>query len=506
MKDSHPPLIKLYLRACLVEAARPVVLKFDPTWKLVDSSGDPAYYGIDPRDPEPGLGHVRDLFLGISGNDVQVFPQVELPGGRSAHVHLVPDIGGCWVILLDATADVSRQRAVQQVGNEAELSGHEKSRALRRLKQVRSELEQQRTELQEADALKTALMATLSHEFRTPLTSIFGYIHLLERRLAGDENGTHALRAIRRAATHLQALSENLLEYARDGAGGSLLDPQRLDLSRLGEELRDMFAPLAVEQGLAFELRTDVYGAGAPVGDALKLRQVAINLIANALRYTPQGRVDATLAWNGKHVVVEVRDTGIGVPAAQRESIFEAFDRGDQKGSRGAGLGLAIVKRLVDAMGGRVTVDSQLGRGSTFRVELPPLGERAAAAPEQAEPGRAPRGARAIVADDDPDIRDLLRLMLEDQGWRVELARDARETVERTKSGAPDLLVVDVQMPGLSGNAAVYQLRSQGFKGRIITLSATPTADARNAALQAGADAFMTKPLDLAQFLRTTLG
>ncbi len=505
MKDNHPPLIKLYLRACLVEAARPVVLKFDSDWRLAESSGDPAWYGIDPRDPEPGLGHVRDLFLGIAGNDVQVFPQVELPGGRSAHVHLVPDIGGCWVILLDATTDVARQRAVQQLGNEAELSGIEKSRALKRLKRVRSELEQQRSQLQEADALKTALMATLSHEFRTPLTSIFGYLHLLERRLADDKNGTHALRAIRRSATHLQALSENLLEYAREGAG-SLIESQPLDLARIAEELRDMFAPLAAEQNLAFELKADVAVQGTPLGDALKLRQIAINLIGNALRYTPQGRVDARLAWDGKQVTIEVRDTGIGVPAAHRERIFEPFDRGDQKGSRGAGLGLAIVKRVIDAMGGRITVDSQMGRGSTFRADVPATGEPSAQPAAAAEPGRAPRGARAIVADDDPDIRDLLRLMLEDQGWKVELARDARETVERTKSAQPDLLVVDVQMPGLSGNAAVYQLRSQGFRGRIITLSATPTTDARNAALQSGADAFLTKPLDLAQFLRTALG
>jgi signal transduction histidine kinase len=154
---------------------------------------------------------------------------------------------------------------------------------------VRTELEAQAARLEEADQLKGALMATLSHEFRTPLTSIFGYLHLLQRGLGEDERTVHPMRAIKRSAMHLFALAENLLEYARDDAGGSLVQVTRIDLARLGDELRDMFAAIAQEQQLSFSVTA---GAGHEAyGDELKLRQILINLISNALRYTPRGGV-----------------------------------------------------------------------------------------------------------------------------------------------------------------------------------------------------------------------
>jgi CheY-like chemotaxis protein len=333
-------------------------------------------------------------------------------------------------------------------------------------------------------------------------------MHLLERRCGDDATQQLALRAVRRNATYLFALAENLLEYGRGEAAPTLLNPVAVDLPALVADLDAMFRPLAEDKGLGFAIELgDVPRDG--LFDEIKLRQIAINLLSNALRYTLRGEVAAKVAGDGKQLLLEVRDTGIGVPAEARESVFTPFNRGGQHGSKGAGLGLSIVKRLVEQMHGTLELESELGAGSTFRVRLPPLGQASAGETSQ-RPGDRPTGAdelwlkdyRAIVLDDDPDVSGLLALLLEDLGFEVEVLREAAQAVARVRQMPPHVLLVDVELPGLSGNAAVYQLRAQGYRGRIITLSATATEEARAAALAAGADFYLTKPLNLEQFVR----
>ena len=499
-----PPLVERYLDDVLVVAAAPLALSFDREWKLVGAVGDASHYGLDTARPERGLSVLRDLFLGLEPSEPQAFPYVELPGGKSAHVHLLPDGDRFHVVLLDASADTARQRSLQQLGNEAAIASHERGRALRKLKKVHTELEAQAARLVEADALKDALMATLSHEFRTPLTSTFGYLHLMERSLKDDPRYSNALRAIRRASTHLLALAENLLEYARADAGGSLVQVGRVDLARMAEDLAAMFEPIAREQQLRFSMKTALATDERPQTDELKLRQILINLISNAIRYTPSGEVSVTLEFDGKRIRAIVRDTGVGIAPEHQRAIFEPFNRTVPRGSKGAGLGLSIARSLAEQLGGAITLESALGSGSTFRVDLPaPPPAGVTIQLPAADAAIAPRrGGHALLADDDPDVRELLRVLMKEAGFSVYAVGNAPDAFEYATKHAPDLCVVDVQMPGLSGNAAVYKLRSSGYRGRVITLSATPTADARAAALAAGADAFLTKPVDVEQFVR----
>jgi signal transduction histidine kinase/CheY-like chemotaxis protein len=506
--NGFPAAVERYIERVLRERASPLMLTFDLNWALLEAHGDAARFGIDTAAGSSDVELLRDLFLGLPAGEAQDFPFVSLPGGGSAHVHGVPDGQQFHVLLLDASEEFARLRSQQQLGHEAELVSQEKSKALARLRQIRGELENQRSRLEEANALKNALIATLSHEFRTPLTSIFGYVHLLERRISADVSGLQALRALRRNATYLFALAENLLEYGRGESGATLLNPSAVDLPALAADLEAMFRPLAEDKGLAFALELDLAAVPNALFDEIKLRQILINLLSNALRYTLRGEVRARLAWENARLVIEVRDTGIGIPADYRERIFTPFNRGAQHGSKGAGLGLSIVKRLVEQMHGEISLHSELGVGSTFRIALPGLGPVAASPITRAFadiPGGAERwikGGRAVVLDDDPDVSGLLALLLTDLGFEVEVVADVPHAVERVRADPPQVLLVDVELPGLSGNAAVYQLRSQGYGGRIVTLSATATEDARNAALAAGADYYMTKPINLEQLVR----
>jgi signal transduction histidine kinase/CheY-like chemotaxis protein len=500
MSAAIPPLVAAYLRDILIQAASPLVLNFDPRFALRGAAGDSTRIGIEPA---AAAGALRELFTGMPTDDATVLPFVELPGGRHAHVHLLPDGDGFHLLLLDASAELAQARPVQQRAHDAEIAGHEKSRALRRLKQVRAELESQRRNLLETNTLKDALIATLSHEFRSPLTAVFGHVHQLEKGGESAEARALALRSIRRAATHLLALSDNLLEWARDAAGAGVA-PQALpvDLKRLVREVRDLLGGAADDLGIAFNVETD--GAETmPLGDPLRLRQILINLVGNALRHAAARRIDIRVAALSDGALrISVADDGKGIPGDALTRIFEPFNMGVGRGARGTGLGLAIVRRLARQMGGEASVESSLGEGARFTVDLP---AQAAPDPAAAPRIRPQRGGRALLADDDPAQRELLRMLLQELGFAVYDVGNANDAVAYAVAHAPDIAVIDARMPGLSGNTAVFRLRSQGFAGRIIAVGADPGPVARDAALAAGADAVCPRPVDSIAFADAVL-
>jgi signal transduction histidine kinase len=501
---SLSPLIERYLHEALMQSAAPLVLSFEGDWKLVAAEGDATRFGLELGVGGKGLAVLRDLFLGLPLDEPQTFAFVELAGGRSVDLHLVPEGQRFHLIVLDVTGEVGRQRTVQQAGHNAELASHEKSRAMRRLKKAQAELEGERDRLKRSGELKDALIATLSHEFRTPLASVFGHLQLMERQPDNAEARRTGLRAIRRATTHLFNLSENLLEYAREESGDvGTVDLFPIDLARLAAGLGELFRPLADDAGLALTLEARVAPETKPASDPVKLKQILINLIANAIRYTTEGSVAVRLEADARGIVCEVADTGPGIKPELRERIFRPFDRGEQRGGRGAGLGLAIVKRLAERLGGSITLDSELGRGSRFRVELPRTETEVAA--DVAPMPASGRGRVALVADDDPDMRELLSVALADAGFRVESVGDAAQLDARARALVPDLLLVDIQMPGMPGHSAVFKLRSAGYGGRVLVLSATDSREVRNAAKAAGADVFLTKPVDLERLLAEAL-
>jgi len=500
MSAAIPPLVAAYLRDILVQAASPMVLTFGPGFALRGAAGDSTRIGVEPGAAAEAL---RELFTGMPLDEATVLPFVELPGGRHVHVHLLPDGALFHLLLLDASGEVAKARPVQQRAHDAEIAGHEKSRALRRLKQARAELEAQRRALLEANTLKDALIATLSHEFRSPLTAVFGHVHLLEKGGESAEGRALALRSIRRAATHLLALSDNLLAWARDAAGAGV-PPEAvpIDAARILAEVRDLFGGAAEDLGITFEARAEVTGE-PPLGDPLRLRQMLINLVGNALRHAAARRIEARITANHGAVEISVGDDGKGIAADAQARIFEPFNLGAARGVRGTGLGLAIVRRLAREMGGEASVESAPGQGATFRVVLP---RQVAPDPAAPPPPRPQRGGRALLADDDPAQRTLLRMLLQELGYAVYEVGNANDAVAYAAAHAPDLAVIDARMPGLSGNTAVYRLRSQGFTGRIVAVAGDPTPVAREAALAAGADAVCPRPVDSIAFADAVLG
>jgi signal transduction histidine kinase len=264
---SVPQRVSDYLCELFWQRVRALLLTFDSGWRLRDIRGDAIYYGVDGGDPGKSVQMLRDLFIGLPLDEPQDLPFVELANGTSAHLHLIPERDAFHVLLLDAAAERDRQRATQQLGNEQALASQAKSKAIGQLKQIRTELERQHARLEEAHALKNALIATLSHEFRTPLTSIFGYLQLADRRASQDPSLRETLHAVRRNATYLFTLAENLLEYGRSGGAMPLLNPTPIDLEALAADLDAMFRPLAEEKGIDFRVTLTIDDASQPVFD-----------------------------------------------------------------------------------------------------------------------------------------------------------------------------------------------------------------------------------------------
>jgi len=376
-------------------------------------------------------------------------------------------------------------------------------------------------ELEASNRYKSEFLANVSHELRTPLNSIL----LLSKMLAdcGDgnlsEEGCRQARIIHAAGTDLKALIDNILDLSRIEARQMTLIPETIQLNKLLDDILELLRPQFDEKHL--ELKLEV-GEGVPesiVSDSEKLRQILVNFLSNAVKFTREGGVTVRLLRGIKYpVAISVSDTGIGIPVEKRELIFEAFKQADGSTSRrfgGTGLGLTISRELATLIGGRIEVESEAGKGSTFTLLLPAeipshiaaRDETGAAASrsdrkEQRLPVADYGGARVLLVDD--DMRNLLALTPLLEQWKLDVmaAGDGIEALETLQTaGAFDLVIVDIMMPDMDGYELTRRLRKDPrFSALpVITLTARAGREEQQASLEAGADAFLAKPVEPAE-------
>jgi signal transduction histidine kinase len=372
------------------------------------------------------------------------------------------------------------------------------------------QLAELRDEAQAASRAKSAFVANTSHEIRTPLTAILGYTELLLEdvdRPVERARRVEWLETIQRNGAYLGRVLNDVLDLSRIESGRLELESVSLDPAALLRDVHELMNVQAAGKGLALEL--EVAGELPPriAGDPTRLRQVLVNLVGNAIRFTPHGRVRISAAlqpWgDARCLAIEVIDSGIGLTEEQIGRIFEPFTQADASTTRthgGTGLGLSIAAALVERMRGSLAVRSAPGRGSVFRVELPAAELPAEAGQEAASPEPVvPRaGLRVLVAEDGPDNQRLIRLFLERLGCRVEIAPDGRSAVTRVLDGPKDLdlVLMDLQMPLLDGYAAAHELRASGVTLPIVALTAHAMSEERERCLGAGCSDYLSKPID----------
>ncbi|MBI1285857.1 MAG: response regulator, partial [Thiobacillus sp.] len=311
-----------------------------------------------------------------------------------------------------------------------------------------------------ANFAKTRFIFGLSHEIRTPLSSIDGYAQLLERKAVRDPN--EAVRVIRRSTEHITNLVDGLLDISKIETGALHIQRDIVPIVGFLDQLMDMFRLQAAGKGLEFRYTRSANLPACVYADEKRVRQILLNLLSNAIKFTNHGFVSFDVRYSTSQAVFEVADSGIGIPAAELERIFEPFERGTAAaGVPGTGLGLTISKLLAQLIGGELTVKSEPGRGSVFTVRLL-LSEAAPTAPLPAVRtivGYSGPARTVLIADDDPANSGLLEEILTPLGFRVLVADNGPRCLELAATCDPDLVILDIAMPGMTGWQVAATLR-----------------------------------------------
>jgi len=314
--------------------------------------------------------------------------------------------------------------------------------------------------LREVDRLKTEFLANMSHELRTPLNSIIGFSRVILKGIDGPltELQQQDLEAIHSSGQHLLGLINDILDISKIEAGKMELAFEEVDLHQIIKGV--MSSAVGLVKGKPIELRQEA-PADLPAvwADATRTRQVLLNLVSNASKFTDQGSITVLARYDEAMVTLGVQDTGIGIPADKLEKVFEEFTQVDASTTRkvgGTGLGLAISRRFVEMHGGKIWVESELGKGSTFYFTLPRTQTIVPAAAEQ-EPEAGKRVVMAI--DDDPGVITLYKRYLEKQGYQVIGVTDSRQAVEQARRIKPDVITLDILMPNRDGWSVLQDLR-----------------------------------------------
>ncbi|WP_088280348.1 PAS domain S-box protein [Ideonella sp. A 288] len=388
-------------------------------------------------------------------------------------------------------------------------------------RQAEAELARARDAAEAANRAKSAFLANTSHEIRTPLNGLVGLARLARQPGVEPERMHQYLEQIGDSAETLSMIISDILDLSKIEAGRLEVDSAPFDLPALLHSLHRAYASLAHSHDLAFEMALDPHLPELVQGDALRVRQILANYLHNALKFTPQGRVSLSArCLDGDRIRFEVCDTGPGIDAATQARLFKPFTQADESITRrfgGTGLGLSICRELAHLMGGTVGLDSQAGRGSCFHAELPlpPVSAEEAASTHGALDHDALRGAHVLLVEDNAVNMMIGVALLEQWGIVVAQAEDgaqAIEAVERSVAeGRPfDAVLMDVQMPGMSGYEATRRLRERWDARRlpVIALTAAALVSERERALAIGMNDFVTKPIEsdrLRQALRRVL-
>jgi PAS domain S-box-containing protein len=364
-----------------------------------------------------------------------------------------------------------------------------------------------------ASSAKSDFLAGMSHEIRTPLNAMLGMAELMgETALTPDQSGQ--LRIIRSAGQTLLEVINDILDLSKIEAGRMEMESACFSLSDVVRQLRDVMDHRAAKAGLAFAVRVDAGVPEALVGDPVRLKQVLINLVGNAVKFTPEGSVDVDVRApevGATHATLEVavRDTGIGIPPGKLDAVFDSFSQADASTTRrfgGTGLGLSISRRIVEAMGGSIRVQSAPGQGSTFtftvRLGLSATCTEAPSAPS-APPAPRARTARPLsilLAEDNADNRALILAYLKSLPHTVAVARNGAEAVEIFARGGVDLVLMDMEMPVMDGLESTRRIRAmeaeQGLAHTpVLALTAHALAEHQARSLDAGCDGHLAKPL-----------
>lgn len=463
-------------------------------------------------------GHCTESLASGQHSILEIFHPDDRPVARHAlersRESWQPWIGEYRRLLPSGTVGWIEVRAMPRPGPGGSTCWHGFAADITIRKRTEAALQQAKADAVRANRAKGEFVANVSHELRTPMAAIVGYAELLreeQRSVQDPAVVAEALDAIARNGEHALAVINDIVDVERVESGQFAITTVPIDLYSLVSDSVMLLAVRAGKKGISLRFDRPEGAAPAVIADPLRVRQILMNLVGNAIRFTERGGVSLTVEDGPRTLTVAVTDTGPGMTAEQVAKLFERFSQLDPaKAAGGSGLGLAISRHLAKLLGGNITVTSVAGEGSTFRLHLP---KAASAAPEAVagpsvatgltgSSARPLDGLRVLLAEDGPDNARLLRHHLERAGalvTHVENGRDAVALVRAAHVGVfeePfDLVLMDMEMPVMDGTEATRELRASGVPLPIIALTAQAAVTERGRCLEAGCDDFACKPI-----------
>jgi signal transduction histidine kinase len=373
-----------------------------------------------------------------------------------------------------------------------------------------------------ANRAKTYFLANVSHEIRTPMTAILGYSELLGNDDLGSAERADCVETIRRNGDHLMAIINDILDLSKIESGQFTVEPTDTVVADVVRDVVQLLQVRAVAKGIQLVHVVEGDAPRVPVRtDPVRLRQVLLNLVGNAVKFTDEGSVRAVVSAEREAQRMRFRiathDTGPGIEPEQLGRLFQPFSQADASHTRrhgGTGLGLAISQRLAQLLGGQIDVASEPGRGSVFTLTFAAdTVADAALVPETAGAIRPVRGTgplsgmHVLLVEDSVDSQRILSALMRLAGAEVDVASDGLSAVSRFDGAyAPDLVIMDIQMPVMDGIEAVSRIRARGYRGRIVALSAAALGLERDRALAAGCEGFHLKPISRGDLVALCLG
>ena len=390
-------------------------------------------------------------------------------------------------------------------------------------KEMEEALRDSEQQASQANLAKSEFLANMSHEIRTPMAAVLGYADVLLGHLKDPDN-RNCVMIMKRNGEHLLELINDILDLSRIEAGKLEVDLNEASLRELVADVQTLMQVRADEKNLMLNVKFTGQVPEKIVTDATRLRQILINLIGNAIKFTDQGEVRLVIRLlpDSDKPIIEfaVQDTGIGMSADQIQRLFKPFSQGDSSVTRaygGSGLGLAISKRLVQMLKGQLKVKSEVGQGSIFRIRLPAGSIKGIPLIESGILERKTEGAeggakvhrlncRVLVVDDRREVRHISQHFLEKAGATVITAEDGQQGIDMAliarDAGDPfDVILMDMQMPHVDGLKAIAELRAADLVTPIIALTADAMKGDRERCLQGGCDDYLSKPIDHAQMV-----
>lgn len=488
-----------HLRNLLFNQTHPACILTSSDFTVIDWYGALEYYGINQLEKGMPVFDQLDFMVGLDVDTRIDYPAIEMPGGKLASVSCVPSKDRLAILIFDVTDHYHRNQELQQKANEVQLLNEQLHNVMLQLASAQRQLTEKNELLVREYSLQGKFLASVSHEFRTPLTSILGYSELFSQYEVTDDQQKQYAAAITRGAKHLLSMIENVLDNGRLAHDEVVIQTQPTVISDLVADIEALFIPLADVNKLNFSVFLSDYVPDSVIDvDQTRVRQCLINLVGNAVKYTEVGTVELKVDYQNGFLEFLVIDTGPGIATDNQENIFDAFKRVPGSEVVGAGLGLNISKQLVELMGGDMIFSSELGYGTTIGFTLPAMVASYAIEKNVISSDQPVESTpmKVLIAEDDGDISVLLETILSSQGYTVFTASNGVEAIKVTKDNDPGLILMDINMPELDGLAATQKLRDAGYQQVILAMTASSLESDIKKALASGCDDCLLKPID----------